>query len=959
MCAQPRVLRVLIEYHAGILKAFIVFLALIPLSAQEYVISTVVGGAPLPTPVLGAEASISPPSGIAVDSNGNIFFTSRHSVFQLDRSGILTRLAGTSRPGYSGDGGPATNAQLNTPTSVAIDNSGNLFVLDSRNRRVRRISPDGIITTFAGNGDFDGGEPPRDGGAAASTPLRPGATGLAIDNSGALLLSDSYADNGRIRRIAPDGTISTIAGGGSEFPGDGGPAKMASLKRPAGVATDAAGNLYFADPFAHCVRKVDKRGVITTVAGTGVAGLSGDGGPARQAQVTGPKAVGVDARGNVYIADSGNYRLRKVSPDGVISTIAGAGDKFPGDGLQAADVSFCSDRLALAALATDRDGNVYLANCWIQRISPSGILSNLAGDGTYNLGGNGGPASNAQLFGPADIVFAPDGSLLIADSGNDMIRKVGLDGVITTFAGNQEHGYHGDGGPATGTSLATPDALVMDSSGNLYIADSANARVRKVSPDGIITTVAGNGTTGSSGDGGPAQLAKINYPRGIAVDSAGNLFLADANESRVRKVSTDGIITTVAGDGTLNYSGDGRLAANAQINSPWGVATDSKGNLFIADTGNNRIRKVDADGAISTIAGNGDFGSFGDSGEGGAALSASITAPFGVALDEAGNLFVAALYGIKKVSVDGKLTSIAGNGMLFEDSGDGGSAKLASMRVRKLRVDLSGRVFLADDGPPSSGSERSADGSVRVLTPVQETVLISSIRDGATQLVAPVTPGKILAIYGLNLGPSRLLNNHSTSGVFPANLAGTEVFFDGVAAPILYASTTQIGVVAPYGISGESANVTVSYQGQTSAPYKVEVATSAPGIFSSNGTGAGQAAAVNADGSLNDAAHPVKIGGSLSLYATGEGQTTPAGQDGKVTGTAQLPRPLLNVKVSVDGQEAPVTYAGAVPGQVAGMMQIVIQIPLSVRPCGYVPVFVQVGDHSTTAGAAWIAVSGN
>jgi uncharacterized protein (TIGR03437 family) len=262
-------------------------------------------------------------------------------------------------------------------------------------------------------------------------------------------------------------------------------------------------------------------------------------------------------------------------------------------------------------------------------------------------------------------------------------------------------------------------------------------------------------------------------------------------------------------------------------------------------------------------------------------------------------------------------------------------------------VDSTGRILVADDST-----------SVRILQPVSQSILIGAVVDAASQSAIALSPGKIVVIYGTGLGPANLVSNQPQDGGFSTQVAGTTVSMNGIPAPILYTSRTQVAAISPYGISGANAQVQVSYQGAASQVVSLPIAASAPSLFSFNGSGAGQAAAVNGDGSINDAAHPVQIGGYLSLYATGEGGTTPQGSDGKVAPLAPpFAQPQLSVNVTVGGLPATVLYAGAAPGEVAGLMQVVIQIPAGAQADGYVPVTLQVGAASSVAGAAWIAVS--
>ena len=323
--------------------------------------------------------------------------------------------------------------------------------------------------------------------------------------------------------------------------------------------------------------------------------------------------------------------------------------------------------------------------------------------------------------------------------------------------------------------------------------------------------------------------------------------------------------------------------------------------------------------------------------------------PCFVALDGAGNLLIAECFpgGISRVSTSGIITQVVAAGGGY--SGDGGPAISAQMYyATAVAVDGAGDIYVAD----------AVNNAVRVLRPTDRTVLIGAVVDAASQRADPVSPGKIVVVYGAGLGPSQLIQNRSSNAQFGTELAGTVVSFNGIAAPILHASATQVAAIVPYAISGTTAQVTVAYQGQDSLAFTVPVAPSAPGIFTSNQTGAGQVAAINTvDGTLNTAANPVKIGGYISLYATGEGQTAPAGVDGKL-GSAPT-RTVLTVSVTVGGMPATFQYAGGAPGRIAGLMQLNVQIPNGVQTGGYVPVVLQVGDASTTPGAVWVAVSGN
>jgi sugar lactone lactonase YvrE len=330
-------------------------------------------------------------------------------------------------------------------------------------------------------------------------------------------------------------TISTAAGsGGFGYYGDGGPAISAQLNLPQSVAVDAAGNLYIADSLNNVIREVTPNGNITTVAGNGTAGYSGDGGPATSAQLSLPYGVAVDRAGDLFIADTANDVIREVTPDGNITTVAGTN--------------------------------------------------------TRGFAGDGGPANAAQLYGPYAVAVDAAGDLYISDSGNHAIREVLAGGNIVTLAGNGEPGYSGDGGSAVSGRFYYPRGLALDPAGNLYIADFGNNVIRKISTSGTVTTFAGNGQLGYSGDGGPATSATLNYPEGLAVDAAGNVYVADTLNQAIREISKNGVIATIAGNGTIGFLGNGGPATSAQLFYPKGLAVTSAGQIYIADWDNDEIR---------------------------------------------------------------------------------------------------------------------------------------------------------------------------------------------------------------------------------------------------------------------------------------------------------------------------------------------------------------------------------
>jgi sugar lactone lactonase YvrE len=331
--------------------------------------------------------------------------------------------------------------------------------------------------------------------------------------------------------------ISTIAGNGSAgFSGDSSRAINATLQGPFGVAVDGAGNVFFCDRGNNRVRKIDIAGTITTVAGNGNPSFSGDNYPARSAAINNITGVAADGSGNLYIADKGNNRIRKVGTDGIITTIAGNGIAgFSGDGGPATLAELNFPR----GLAIDKVGNIFIAdqvNCRVRKVDVNGIITTIAGNGIFGFSGDGGPATDASFNSPYAVATDNDGNLYIADVDNERIRKVDASGIITTFAGNSYYGYHGDYVPATNTTLYEPIGVAADKYGNVFIADGWNNRIRAVGKDGMITTVAGCDSFGYNGDGGIAVLTELFHPYGIAVNSSGDLYIGDNSNNRVRCV---------------------------------------------------------------------------------------------------------------------------------------------------------------------------------------------------------------------------------------------------------------------------------------------------------------------------------------------------------------------------------------------------------------------------------------
>ncbi len=477
-----------------------------------------------------------------------------------------------------GDNGPATSALLNAPHGVTVDSNGNIYVADTSYNLLRRISASGIITT------------------ATNQLLFPWHA--AVAPNGDIYVAD--AGDNRILKIAASGAVSTFL-------------PSVSLDSPRDVAVNSSGNVFILDSGNNRVLKATADGNVVQYAGTGAAGYFGDGGPATRAELDFPYGIALDAAGNLYISDSLNQRIRVVTAaDGNINTVAGPKYNYP------------------AGLAVDSSGTLYVADTYdhqirkiTQPLTATAAITAIAGTGTPGFSGDGSQAGNAQLNFPFGVAIDAQGNILIADSGNNRIRKVSTQGIITTVAGS-DHAA-GDGGPALTARMFGPSGVAIALDGSVYLSDTNNNRVRHVSTDGTISTVASG----------------LSSPNGLAFDAAGALYIADTNANVILKL-VSGSLTIVAGiAGVAGNDGDNLAATSAHLEAPNAVIFDKAGNMYIADSGNNRIRIVDRGGTISPFAGDARQGLPGYDGDGGPASSAHLNYPRALAIDTFGNLYIA------------------------------------------------------------------------------------------------------------------------------------------------------------------------------------------------------------------------------------------------------------------------------------------------------------------------------
>ncbi len=450
---------------------------------------------------------------------------------------IITTLTGADWL-FQDNGKPAVNAALGNTTGVVTDSAGNVYVADRHNNQVFKIALNGILTVVAGNGLSCGSS--ADGIAATSVSFC-GPWGIALDAAGNLYLTDLFGS--KVRKVdAATGIISTVAGNGNAaFGGDNGPAASASLNRPRGVAVDGAGNVFIADSANGRIRKVSAAGIITTIAGNGTVGYSGDGGPATAAMID-PEGLALDAGGNLYFGDSGSGRVRVVKTNGIVSTFAGGGSAAP---------------------------------------------NNVA-------------ATSAALGRPTGVFVNASGNVYIGDDASNKVYKVSA-GIITTVAGTGVQDFTGDGGPASAATFSNPDWVTADSAGNIYVSDLSNSRLRKISAaDGTINTIAGNGNYRYAGDGGPASGGVLSDPGGIGRDNAGNIYIAEYSNNRVRKVSAGGIITTFAGNGLFRYT-DATPATSGSFTHPESLAVNPQNNVYVVDYFGGAIRKITPSGGSDHV----------------------------------------------------------------------------------------------------------------------------------------------------------------------------------------------------------------------------------------------------------------------------------------------------------------------------------------------------------------------
>ncbi len=654
----------------------------------------------------------------------------------------IDTFAGTGTAGYSGDGGPAASAQIFTPYGIAVAANGDVYFADRDNNVIRKVdAATGDISTVAGGGSLQTGD-----GTLATVAWTNTPHDVAVDAAGNIYIADTF--NHRIRKVdIGTGLISTIGGTGVQgYGGDGGAATAALLDTPSGIAVDSAGNVIFSDTVNHRIRKITPGGTISTIAGTGAGGFAGDDGPATAAKVKSPHGIAIDDSDNIYIADTENSRIRKFTDGGTITTVAGAGQSgYDGDGgsatvakinkpkgLWVVDSGASTGPVGFDTIYGSTQSGVHQKQIATQVTVPQdGFVDSIT---AYQAGGNnkkviyaiytdsaGEPdaliaeTATAQRSSAAawltidlPVTFVTAGTYWLALAFNSTTEEYYYDGAggQTRYSDDDaiSNGYTATWGVTTTTNTRRISiyATIHTDPNDIYIADTVNDRIRKFTEYSTIATIAGTGAAGFSGDGGPATAAQIDAPEHVAVDSAGDVFIGDTMNHRIRKIDVGtGDISTYGGTGTAAYSGDGGPASSAAMNEPRGLFVDASDDLFLADSQNHVIRKiVAATGIITVAAGRHRDPGFGD---GGLATIADLQQTDDVAVDAAGNLYIVCLTQgrVRKVDVaTGIITTLIGSGTELDPADPNDDVWLLS--PSGVAVDSAGNVYVADSDPLNS-----------------------------------------------------------------------------------------------------------------------------------------------------------------------------------------------------------------------------------------------------------------